>query len=66
MAARLVYQTQSSTVGHWSQDNDGLLTECGSEVYSRAPKIVKMTCGNCTRVVKARQGRAISNGKRAR
>lgn len=66
MPRRTVWQTATSRVGHWSEDNDGLVTECGAAVNNRAPKIVVMNCQNCSRVVKARQGRAISNGKRAR
>lgn len=65
MPKRPVFQTATSNVGHWSENNEGLMTECGAVVHNRAPKIVVMNCNNCGRVVKARQGRAISNGKRS-
>jgi hypothetical protein len=65
MPRRPVFQTATTRVGHWSENNEGLLTECGAVVNNRAPKIVVMNCNNCSRVVKARRGRAISNGKRA-
>lgn len=66
MPRRPVYQTATGRTGHWSENDEGMLTECGAVVNNRAPKIVVMNCNNCSRVVKARQGRAISNGKRAR
>lgn len=62
MPRRKLFKTASGTKVHWSENEEGILTECGQVVDRPAGRSDRMDCQLCGKIVKARGKRRQISG----